>query len=65
MDYVDAATTGILSPHVLPIMDLQKMLSYIEETLSPTYQYHWMIPYTFTNTYAPTFCSPTNNSYSL
>ena len=35
MDYVDAATTGILSPHVLPIMDIQKMLSHIEETLLP------------------------------
>ena len=36
MDYTNAATTGILSPHVLPIMDLQKMLSHIEETLPPT-----------------------------
>ena len=35
-DYVNAATTGTLSPHVLPITDLQKMLSYIEETLPPT-----------------------------
>ena len=25
MDYVDAATTGILSPHVLPVEDLRKM----------------------------------------
>ena len=32
MDYVNAATTGILSPHVLPVMDLQKMLSHIEDT---------------------------------
>ena len=31
MDYIDAATTGTLSPHILPIMDL--MLSHIEETL--------------------------------
>ena len=36
MDYVDAATTGTLSPHVLTIMDLKKMLSHIEETLPPT-----------------------------
>ena len=36
MDYVNAATTGIHSPHVLPIMDLQKLLSHIEETLPPT-----------------------------
>ena len=32
MDYVDAATAGTLSPHVLLFMDLQKMLSCIEET---------------------------------
>ena len=36
MDYVNAATTGTLSSHVLPIMDLQKMLSHIKETLLPT-----------------------------
>ena len=33
MDYVDAATTGTLLPHILPIMDLKKMLSHIEEAL--------------------------------
>ena len=36
MDYIDAVTTGVLSPHVLPIEDLREMLSHIEETLSPT-----------------------------
>ena len=36
MDNIDAATTGTLSLHILPIMDLKKMLSYIEETLSST-----------------------------
>ena len=36
MDYIDAATTGTLSPHILPITDLQQMLSHIEETLPPT-----------------------------
>ena len=36
MDYVDAATTGTLSPHILPIMDLKQMLSHIEETLPST-----------------------------
>ena len=35
MDYIDAATSGTLSPHILPIMDLQKMLIHIEETLPP------------------------------
>ena len=36
MDYVDVATTRTLSPHILPIMDLKKMLAHIEETLPPT-----------------------------
>ena len=36
MDYIDAATTGTLTPHILPIMDLKKMLSHIEETLPST-----------------------------
>ena len=38
MDYIDAATTGILLPHVLPVKDIRKMLSYIEETLPSTMQ---------------------------
>ena len=29
MDYVEAATTRILSPHVLPVEDLREMLFYI------------------------------------
>ena len=33
MDYTDAVTSGTLSPHILPVMDLQKMLIHIEETL--------------------------------
>ena len=33
MDYMDAATTGLLLPHALPVKDLRKMLKYIEETL--------------------------------
>ena len=33
MDYVDATTSGTLSPHILPVMDLQKMLIHIKETL--------------------------------
>ena len=36
MNYVNAATTGTLSPHILPITDLKQMLSHIEETLPPT-----------------------------
>ena len=36
MDYIDAATTGTLSPHILPILDLKKMLSHMEETLLST-----------------------------
>ena len=36
MDYIYTATTGTLSPHVLPIEDLKQMLSHIERTLPPT-----------------------------
>ena len=36
MGYINAATTGTLSPHILPIMDLKMMLSHIEETLPST-----------------------------
>ena len=36
MDYIDVATSGILSPHVLPVVDLQKMLQHIADTLPPT-----------------------------
>ena len=33
MDYIDAATTGILSLHLLPVEDLRKVLLHIEEAL--------------------------------
>ena len=36
MDYINAATLGTLSPHILPVMDLQKMLLHISDTLPPT-----------------------------
>ena len=36
MDYIVAATTGTLSPHILPIADLKQMLSHIEEFLPTT-----------------------------
>ena len=36
MEYIDAATFGILSPHVLPVMDLQKMIQHIADTQPPT-----------------------------
>ena len=36
MDYIDAATSGTLSPHVLPVEDLQRMLQHIADTLPPT-----------------------------
>ena len=35
MDYINAATSGTLSPHVLPVADLQRMLSHIAEALPP------------------------------
>ena len=36
MDYINATTSGILSSHVLPVVDLQKMLQHIADTLPPT-----------------------------
>ena len=36
MDYINAATSSILSPHVLPVADLCMMLQHIADTLPPT-----------------------------
>ena len=36
MEYIDAVTSGTLSPHVLPVIDLQRMLPDIVDTLPPT-----------------------------
>ena len=36
MEYINAATSGTLSPHVLPVIVLQRMLQHIAETLPPT-----------------------------
>ena len=36
MDYINAATSSILSPYVLPVVYLQKMLQHIADTLPPT-----------------------------
>ena len=36
MHYIDAATTGIISPHVLPVEDLRKVLLHIAEALPLT-----------------------------
>ena len=36
MDYINAATSGTLSPHVLPVIDIQRMLQYIADTLPAT-----------------------------
>ena len=36
VEYINAATSGTLSPHVLPVIDLQRMLQHIANTLPPT-----------------------------
>ena len=36
MEYIDAATSGTWSPHVLPVIDLHRMLQHIADTLPPT-----------------------------
>ena len=35
MDYINAVTSGTLSPHILPVVDLQRMLKHIADTLLP------------------------------
>ena len=35
MDYINAATLGTLSPRVLLVLDLQRMLQHIADTLPP------------------------------
>ena len=36
MECINAATSGTLSPHVLPVIDLQRMLQHIADTPPPT-----------------------------
>ena len=36
MDYINTATSGTLSPHILPVIDLQKILLHVSDTLPPT-----------------------------
>ena len=36
MEYINAATSGTLLPHVLLVIDLQNMLQHIADTLPPT-----------------------------
>ena len=36
MDYINTATSGTLSPHILPVMELQKTLLHTLHTLLPT-----------------------------
>ena len=55
MEYIDAGTSGTLSPHVLPVIDLQRMLQHIADTLPPILhlpisQFHQKTPYTSTGT---------------
>ena len=35
MEYIDTATTGTLTPHLIPVSDLQQMLDQIESELPP------------------------------
>ena len=42
MDYIYAATTGTLSPHILPIMDLKKMLPTQKKPYHPHYIYQFL-----------------------
>ena len=50
-DYVNPATTNILSPHILPVKVLRNMLRHIESKLPSTMHlpYHQMIPFISTS----------------
>ena len=52
MEYIDAGTSGTLSPHVLHVIDLQRMLQHIADTLPQhyTYQFHQKTLYISTGT---------------
>ena len=43
LEYIDTATTGTLTPHLIPVPDLQRMLYKIESELPPNM--HLLIPY--------------------
>ena len=57
MDYSNAAKSGKLTPHILPVMALQKMLLHISDALPPMLHLpvSQMIPYIFTDTYTLMF----------
>ena len=58
MDYIDAATTGILSPHACPVEDLQEMLIHTQAELPSTMHLssvNQMTPFTSIDTCAPMF----------
>ena len=38
LEYIDTATTGTLTPHLIPVPDLQQMLYWIESELPPNMQ---------------------------
>ena len=40
MDYVDTATSNVLSPDILPVEDLRNMLRHIESELPATMYLH-------------------------
>ena len=56
MDYIDATTTGIHSPHILPIMDFMQMYHTLRRhyLLPCIYQHDLRIHYTFIGTYTLT-----------
>ena len=57
MDYIDAATISVLSPHVIPGEDLQEMPIYIKGEIPSTM--HFPVSsddtFTFIDTCIPTF----------
>ena len=60
MDYINAATTGTLSSHILPLQTSNRCYPTLKSLYLPSYiyQYHLRIHYTFINTCAHMFSLP-------
>ena len=65
IDYINAAMTGTISPHILPITDLKQMLSHIEGTLPSIMHLPVSSEDTFIDTIMPTSSLPIGNFCSL
>ena len=66
MDYIDVATTGILSPDILPVKIYEKYWYILRRNYHQpcTYQFHQMKPFISIDTFIPMFWLQKNHSFS-